>query len=351
MTQPRKSALPSSLGFRMPAEWQPHARTWLTWPHNRETWPNTNLSNVESVYLQMIQALVKRELVALLVNDESGLKQVQSRLKCEKIPLNKVDIFVIPTNDSWIRDYGPNFLLDPSDNLAMNRWHFDSWGKKYEWELDCLVAGKIASDLQALCFEPGIVLEGGAIDVNGQGLCLTTESCLLNQNRNRGLDRPTMETFLRNYLGIDEVLWLPGGMQGDDTDGHIDNLVRFVKPTTVLCSLSEDPQDLNYDFLQKNYAALQNWNRQSEKALEVIPLPMPGEIWNDDEMLPASYANFYIFNDGVLFPTFNDPNDGKARDILQQCFPDREIVDIPSELLVRGLGGIHCLTQQQPAGC
>jgi agmatine deiminase len=350
MIQPSKPGFPLSLGFRMPAEWHAHSCTWLTWPHNPETWPNTDLSEIESVYLQMIQALVKRENVSLLVNNKSGRKHVQSRLKEEKIPLNKVDISILPTNDSWIRDYGPNFLLDSSDSVAMNQWKFDSWGEKYEWDLDSLVAGKIARDLQALCFEPGIILEGGAIDVNGQGLCLTTASCLLNQNRNGGLDRPTMEAFLSNYLGVDEVLWLPGGMQGDDTDGHIDNLVRFVNPTTVLCSLSEDPQDPNYDFLQMNYAALQKWNCQSDKTLEVIPLPVPGAIWNDDERLPASYANFYIFNDGVLLPTFNGPDDAKAHDILQQCFPNREIVDIPSELLVRGLGGIHCLTQQQPAG-
>lgn len=345
-----KSAHPSSSGFRMPAEWQPHSATWLTWPHNPETWPNTDLCNIESVYLKMIQALTKREKVSLLVNDESSWLHVQLRLKEESIPLDKVDIFIIPTNDSWIRDYGPNFLLDSSCELAMNRWQFDSWGEKYEWQLDSDVAGKIAKDLQFLCFEPGIVLEGGAIDVNGQGLCLTTESCLLNQNRNGGLDRSTMDTFLANYLGVDEVLWLPGGMQGDDTDGHIDNLVRFVNPTTVLCSLSEDPQDPNYDFLKRNYVALQQWNLQSKKPLEVIPLPVPGAIWNDDERLPASYANFYIFNEGILLPTFNGANDTKAQAILQRCFPEREIVEIPSELLVRGLGGIHCLTQQQPAG-
>ena len=335
----------------MPAEWQSHSCTWLTWPHNPETWPNTDLHDIESVYLEMIQALVQGEKVSLLVKDQSSFERVLARLKDKNIPADgdeKVDIFILPTNDSWIRDYGPNFIIDSSATLAMNRWKFDSWGKKYEWKLDSLVAGKINENLMVMSFDPGIVLEGGSIDVNGQGLCLTTESCLLNQNRNGGLDRSTMETFLRDFLGVEKTLWLPGGMVGDDTDGHIDNLARFVNPATVLCSLSDDRQDPNYEFLQQNYAALQKWNRESGNSLDVIPLPMPKPIWNEDERLPASYANFYIFNGGVLLPTFNDANDTKAFDILQKCFPSRKIVGISSELLVRGLGGIHCLTQQQP---
>ncbi len=343
---------PADLGFRMPAEWEPHSATWLTWPHNPETWPGQDLATIESVYIQMIEALAPGESINLLANPRSNLTQLRNLIKNNSPISQNIKIHNISTNDSWIRDYGPNFLVRETSpgkrEVAANLWQFDSWGKKYEWTLDDQAGEVITDYLGIVSFEPWIVLEGGAIEVNGQGLCITTEQCLLNPNRNDGLSKNEMETYLKRFLGVREIIWCQGNIEGDDTDGHIDNLVRFVNPNTVLCAWEEDTTDPNHACLQANLKILKSFRDVDGNPLNVIKLPMPGRITGDEGRLPASYANFYIGNQVVLLPTYNHSNDATATDILRECFPDREIVGIPCEAFVWGLGAIHCATQQQP---
>ena len=343
---------PADLGFRMPAEWEPHSATWLTWPHNLETWPGQDMAKVEAVYVQMIKALAKGEEIHLLVNRESEAFRLNKLVKNSPLNSQNIIIYVIPTNDAWIRDYGPNFLVRETSSgkreVSANLWKFDSWGGKYEWDLDDRVGDAIMDQLEITRFEPGIVLEGGAVEVNGQGLCITTEQCLLNPNRNGGLEKAEMESYLKRYLGVREIIWCQGNIEGDDTDGHIDNLVRFVNPDTVLCAWEDDTSDPNHACLQENLKTLEAFRDADGKSLNVVKLPMPGRIDTIEGRLPASYANFYIGNQAVLLPTYNHRNDAIARTLLKPFFPDREIVGIPCEVFVWGLGAIHCVTQQQP---
>ncbi len=343
---------PANLGFRMPAEWEPHSATWLTWPHNSETWPGQDLAEIEEVYIHMIQALAPGETIHLLVNRSSDRHPIKELLKIRSVNIENIKLHVIPTNDAWMRDYGPNFLVrDPSSGkreVSANLWKFDSWGGKYEWDLDDQAGSAIMDVLGGIRFEPGIVLEGGAIEVNGRGLCLTTEQCLLNPNRNSGLGRKTMESYLKRYLGVRHILWCQGQIEGDDTDGHIDNLARFVNPETVLTAWEEDPADSNHSCLKENLKILESFREAGGKPLNVVKLPMPGRIEGEEGRLPASYTNFYIGNRAVLLPTYNHPNDAVAESLLQKYFPARKIVGIPCKNFVLGLGAIHCVTQQQP---
>ncbi|MFQ5443298.1 MAG: agmatine/peptidylarginine deiminase [Nitrospinales bacterium] len=333
----------------MPAEWEPHESTWLSWPHNLETWPQEKLNAVEAVYLSMIRALVKGETVNLLVNDAQAELYVTGKLKKEGIPMSEVHLHVIPTDDAWIRDYGPNFLVRGSSEKAINKWEFNSWGKKYEWEADNQAGNIIAKNLGLTTFRPGIVLEGGAIEVNGRGTCITTKQTLLNKKRNADINIEKMESFLRDYLGVTKIIWCEGDLEGDDTDGHIDNLVRFVNPTTVLSTWEDSASDPNYACLQNNYNILRSATDQDGQKLNVVRMPTPGYIIDGETRLPASYANFYISNAVVLLPVYDHPNDQIAANILKEYFPQREIVKIPCRDLVWGLGGIHCVTQQEPA--
>ena len=339
---------PSSLGYRMPAEWETHSGTWLTWPHNPETWPEQDMQQVETEFMGIIRPLAKNESVHILVNDEDMGNAVESTLNANNVEMKNIFLHDIPTNDSWIRDYGPNFIIQSDGKVAANDWDFDSWGRKYKWELDDLAGTVIAEESGLHHFKPEIVLEGGAIEVNGAGTCVTTESCILNPNRNNGISRDAMETVLKDYLGISKVIWLHGEMEGDDTDGHIDNLARFVNPTTMVCAVEEDEEDPNYPCLKKNFDRLRSATDQDDKLFEIVPLPMPGYIGSP--RLPASYANFYIANKSVLVPVYGHSNDKRALSILEPLFPKREIIPIPSTTLILGLGGVHCLTQQQPAG-
>ena len=343
---------PADQGFRMPAEWESHSATWLSWPHNQITWEPSILPDVEQTYLAMIRALAPGEEVHILVNDAATLDFVEKKITQAGISLERIRLHIIPTKDAWIRDYGPNFLVSGEKEIrkiAFNNWRFDSWGGKYDDLLtDNEAAGKIAQIFKIPTFEPGIVLEGGAIDVNGKGTCLTTEPCLLNPNRNGGMDREAMEGYLINYLGVQKVIWLKGGMEGDDTDGHIDNLARFVNPTTILCAYEEDPSDPNHEGLKDNYDRLESATDQDGNPLNIIRLPMPGKVEASSGRLPASYANFYIGNRVILLPVYNTANDSKAEAILKEAFPEREIVPIPCRELVQGFGSIHCVTQQQP---
>jgi agmatine deiminase len=343
--------LPTSLGYRMPAEWEPHAATWLAWPHNRDTWPH-QLEQVQAIYTRIMAALQRQETVHVLVNDAAMASQVDQVLAQQRVSRQGIHLHVCPTVDAWLRDSGPIFLCaitGMSRSLALVDWRFNAWGEKYpEMLLDDGLPQQIATLLDLPCFRPVMVLEGGSIDVNGCGSCLTTEQCLLHPNRNPRLGRVQIEAYLHDYLGVRHVIWLGDGIAGDDTDGHVDDLARFVNPTTVVCALADDPQDVNYALLQDNYRRLQAATDQDGRALRVLPLPMPDPVWADDQRLPASYANFYIANGTVLVPTFDCPQDAVALAVLQDVFPGRRVVGISGEPLVWGLGAIHCLTQQQP---
>ncbi len=335
----------------MPAEWAAHRATWLSWPHNLETWP-TYLERVREIWLRMVAALSPHEQVFLLVNDVIVKQEVTARLNGAKAAMGNVTLLEIPTVDVWMRDYGPTFVtrISAERPLAFNDWIFNGWGGKYQaYEEDEGVARAIAQRLQVPVFVHKLVLEGGSIEVNGAGSCLTTEQCLLNPNRNPELSRTQIEEFLNASLGVRHILWLGEGIVGDDTDGHIDDIARFVDPTTVACIIEANPHDDNYRCLQENHERLQSARDQDGKKLEIVCLPCPAPLFCDGARLPASYANFYIANDVVLVPVFDDANDKLALGILQECFPKRKIIALRCNEVVAGLGAIHCVTQQEPA--
>jgi agmatine deiminase len=367
---------PTALGYRMPAEWHRHTATWLSWPKDPETWPD-RVPQVEEIFLKMMEALTPHEAVNLLVNDAETERAVRSR--CTFPGAHNIHYHQIPTVDSWIRDYGPNFLvsdklkfvadpgkgpLDEADDklkfigppLAYNDWIFNAWGNKYEeLKKDDSIPARLESVLNVPRFEPGIVMEGGSIEVNGAGCVLTTEQCLLNPNRNPNLDRNEIEAYLKNYLGVQKVLWLGEGIVGDDTDGHIDDIARFVAPNVIVCAVEDDPDDANYELLQDNLERLRTITDADNRPFEIVTLPMPGVVGGTStdsrnlDRLPASYANFYIANDVVLAPIFGHQNDERALETLDRLFPSRQVVGINCEPLVWGMGTIHCVTQQQPA--
>jgi agmatine deiminase len=345
---------PAELGYFMPAEWNRHDATWLAWPKDPLTWPN-RVPQVQDIFLQMMAALAPNETVNLLVDEAAQEEAVRTR--CNFPGAKNVRFYQIQTVDSWIRDYGPNFLKSAKGKLAYNDWIFNAWGNKYEeLKKDDAVPARLESELGIPRFEPGIVMEGGSIEVNGAGVVMTTEQCLLNPNRNPQLSREEIEHYLKVYLGVTKVLWLGEGIVGDDTDGHIDDIARFISPTMVVCAVEEDPADANYKLLQDNLKRLGMMTDPNDRPFEIFTLPMPGVVAGtsegddrDFERLPASYANFYIANSVVLAPIFGHTNDTRARETLQKLFPDRRVVGINCEPLVWGMGTIHCVTQQQPA--
>jgi len=335
----------------MPAEWARHRATWLSWPHNQETWP-ASLEKVRDVWIQMVCALAPHEQVCMLVNDEAAAQDVTARLKKTGAVMGNVALLKIPTVDVWMRDYGPTFVTRESSDqpLACNDWIFNGWGGKYRaYEDDDQVVREIAPLLKIPVFEHDIVLEGGSIEVNGVGACLTTEQCLLNKNRNPHLNRRQIEERLGDSLGVSHFIWLGEGIAGDDTDGHIDDIARFVDPTTIVCVVESNSNDDNYSPLQENYERLQNATDQDGERLSVVALPCPAAVYYDGARLPASYANFYIANNVVLVPVFDDPNDTQAMGILQDLFPRRQVIGLRCNEVVAGLGAIHCVTQQEPA--
>ena len=346
-------ATPRSLGYSMPAEWSAHSATWLAWPHNSETWP-TQLERVREVWIQMIALLAPHEHVYVFVNDEPSEQEVRGRLRRARADLENVTLIKIPTVDVWMRDYGPTFVTRSSaaNPLAFNDWIFNGWGGKYpSYELDERVARELASLLNVPVFRHEIVLEGGSIEVNGDGICLTTEQCLLNPNRNPQLSRAEIEAFLKNSLGVGHVIWLGEGIVGDDTDGHIDDIARFVNSTTVACIVETNSHDDNYRFLQDNYERLENAVDQNGAKLSVVKLPCPDPLYDRGTRLPASYANFYIANEVVLVPIFADLHDAQALGVLQELLPGRKVHGLRCSDVVAGLGAIHCVTQQQPHAC
>ena len=335
---------PRSLGYRMPAEWEPHAATWLAWPHNREDWPG-KFAPIAWVYCEIVRKLARVERVRILVESEDLEQDARSKLKRAGANLDAVEFFRCPTDRVWTRDYGPLFVQGPKRDVAVTNWRFNGWAKYDNWKRDNAVPLAVAKRLKMRQWKPGVVLEGGSIDVNGAGLALSTEECLLSpvQARNPALSREEIEQALSEYLGIDKMVWLGRGIAGDDTHGHIDDLARFVGPDTVVLASETDPSDTNYEPLRENEEMLRR------HPLLVVKLPMPAPLVFDGRRLPASYANFYIANRLVLVPTFNDPADRVALDTLSRLFPDREVVGIYTVDLVWGLGTLHCMTQQQPA--
>jgi agmatine deiminase len=349
-SSPAKPVTPRSLGYSMPAEWAPHRATWLSWPHNLETWPD--LKPVRDVWIQMIAALSPHERVYLLVNDKTTEQEVVARVKKAGAAIENVEIFQIPTIDVWIRDYGPTFVTrDSTDQpLAFNDWIFNGWGGKYKgYEDDDHVARQIGGLLKIPVFDHKIILEWGSIEVNGSGICLTTEQCLLNKNRNPHLSRREIEQCLQESLGVDLVIWLGEGIVGDDTDGHIDDIARFIDARTVVTIVESNPKDENYGVLQDNYERLKDAKNQNSEKLSIVTLPCPSPLYYEGTRLPASYANFYIADAVVLVPIFDDANDGIALGILQELFPNRKVIGLRCNEVVAGLGAIHCVTQQEPA--
>ena len=331
------SDLPAQVMYRMPAEWAPHQATWLSWPHNRETWPQ-GLEAAEAALVEGVAALVGFEQVHINTLDEAHVRSLFDRGVAEKLFFEP-----IPTNDAWCRDHGAIVVRDEAGERVALDFRFNSWGGKYPpYDLDDAVPRRMAERLGLACVPVDMVLEGGSIDVNGAGRLLTTEQCLLNRNRNPGMRRADIEGTLRRTLGAEEIVWLGEGIAGDDTDGHVDDLTRFVAEDTVVTVVEKDRADANYAPLAENLARLKRLD------LRVIELPMPAPLYRGRERLPASYANFYVGNAVVLLPIFDCPQDAEAIRILAGCFPGRRIVPIDARALVVGLGAFHCLTQQIP---
>ena len=347
---PKKGETPSDLGFSMPAEWATHESTWLSWPKNPLTFPPEILPKVEAAYVEMVDALAKGERVDLLVDDERSEEHVRSMLSAKN-----VDFHRIKSADVWMRDYGPIFVKRSRGKraeVAATKWEFNSWGSKYDDLLPDNAAGlEVARSTGLRVFETGVVLEGGSIDVNGRGTLLTSEQCLLNKNRNPRLSKQQLEALLHAYLGTTSVVWLGEGVAGDDTDGHVDDIARFVDENTVVCMAENEPGDANRAVLKRNQEILSRHKDDKGRSLEVVTIEMPRQVDADDGRLPASYANFYIGNSAVLVPVFGDARrDSAALETISEFFQGRKVVPVNSRELVYGFGGIHCITQQQPAG-
>lgn len=340
---------PASQGFHFPAEWVKHTATWLSWPHKEASWPG-KIDTIYAPYIEFIKVVTEGELVRINVVNEDMKASVIFQLQNAGVDLSKIEIFEFPTNDAWCRDHGPAFLINPTTRQkAIVDWGYNAWGGKYPpFDLDDVIPTKIGNHFGLPVFNPGIVMEGGSVDFNGKGTILTTTACLLNKNRNPQLNQQQIETYLQNYYGAEQILWLGDGIVGDDTDGHIDDITRFVNEDTVVTVVEEDKNDENYHILQENLDTLKTMRLLNGKQLNIVELPMPDAIIYEDTRLPASYANFYIANSAVIVPTYRSKNDDKALDILTQCFPDRKVVGIDSTDIIWGLGSFHCLSQQEP---
>ncbi|WP_417847991.1 agmatine deiminase family protein [Thalassoglobus sp.] len=336
----------------MPAEWEPQEAIWLSWPHSLETWPGA-FEPVPHIFAEIARHIAESQLVRINVTNESMADEVRQLLNNVKANIANVRFHLNPTNDAWVRDHGPIYLVrseNQQTERAITNWGYNSWGEKYPpFDLDNAIPKRISEEFQEFAFSPGMILEGGSIDVNGSGTLLTTTSCLLNKNRNPGLSQSEIETRLKNFLGVNKILWLGEGIVGDDTDGHIDDITRFVSSNVIVTAIEENASDENYSPLQLNRELLQGMTDLEGNSFEIVSLPMPDPVYFEKERLPASYANFLICNSKVLVPTYRCKNDQTALGILGEQFPDREVVGIDCTDLVWGLGAIHCLTQQQPS--
>jgi agmatine deiminase len=362
MTISNRAISPLAAGYRVPAEWEPQRATWLAWPHNRTDWPG-KFAPIPFVYAEIVRHLARAARVELIVNDaptEAAVRTLLTNANVLPALESHIAFHQWPTNRGWLRDSGPIFVKDKQGKVALTNWKFNGWAKYKNWQLDNLLPEKIAAvrgcpefpaTIEVSGVQRQIVLEGGSIDVNGRGLLLTTEECLLSpiQQRNPGMSREQIEATLAQMLGIKKVLWLERGILGDDTHGHVDDIARFVGPRTVLAATEADPADGNHLILKNNLKRLRQMTDTTGKALEIIPLPMPSPVIFKGQRVPASYANFYISNKTVLVPTFDDPNDLPALNIIQRTLPRHRVVPIYCGDLIWGLGAIHCMTQQEPA--
>ncbi|MCX7984666.1 MAG: agmatine deiminase family protein [Bacteroidetes bacterium] len=347
----RVNGTPKQLGYRFPAEWEPQAATWLSWAHKEESWPG-KFEPIPYIYTNIVRTIAQFQHVHINVVDQAMYDDVMTRLTKAHVPRDRFTLHLIPTNDAWCRDHGPAFVVNPNAEypLAIVDWNYNAWGGKYPpYDLDDVVPTRIAEERNLPVFYPGIIMEGGAIDVNGDGCLLTTKACLLNPNRNPHLSQQDIEVYLKEYYGQEKILWLENGIVGDDTDGHVDDLARFVNPTTIVVVVEDDPKDENYEILQENLRILRTMTDKHGNPFRIVELPMPHPLFYDGQRLPASYANFLIGNGFVLVPTFQDKNDLKALTILQNEFPTRKVIGIDCIDLVWGLGTLHCISQQEPA--
>ncbi|HMH20716.1 MAG TPA: agmatine deiminase family protein [Puia sp.] len=341
---------PRQQGYFFPAEFAPHVATWLSWPHKEASWPGRILS-IYPYYSRFIKELALGEKVCINVNDEATRAFAVSCLSAAGVNMDQVKFFFHPTNDAWCRDHGPAFLIKPGADIpkVIVDWNYNAWGNKYPpFDLDDVVPTLVGKALNIPVYHPGIIMEGGSVDFNGKGTLITSTCCLLNKNRNPQLSQAQIETYLKDYYGVEQVLWVKDGIVGDDTDGHIDDTVRFVNEDTVITVIEEDKGDENYALLQQNLSDLKKMRLADGRQLNIAELPMPDAVIYEDQRLPASYANFYIANQSVIVPTFRCDKDEKALEIIAGCFPDRRVTGIDSTEIIWGLGSFHCLSQQEP---
>ena len=340
---------PKSLGYHFPAEWEKHEATWLTWPYLDDSFPG-KVEVVYPFYLEFMKQISLGEKIRINVPDEHQKLVLTQMLELTDVDLNQVELFIHPSNDVWCRDHGPAFIvnLDAKEKKAIVSWEFNAWGGKYPADLDNQIPDKIAQYYGLSVFRPGIIMEGGSVEFNGKGTILTTTACLLNKNRNPHLTQAQIEKYLCDYYGAKQILWLGDGIAGDDTDGHIDDITRFVNEDTVITTVETNEGDENYLPLQDNLEELSKLRLLNGKQMNIVELPMPTAQYWEGRRLPASYANFYISNAAVIVPTFRCIQDEVALDILSQVFKDRKVVGIDSVDIVWGLGSFHCLSQQEP---
>lgn len=342
---------PNEQGYYFPAEFALHRATWLSWPHKEASWPG-KIHSIYPYYSRFVKELARSEEVCINVNDEAMKTFAINHLQAAGVDMSRVKFYFNPTNDAWCRDHGPAFLINPSNDpkKIIVDWNYNAWGGKYPpYDLDDVVPTRIGKELGMPVYHPGIIMEGGSVEFNGEGTVLTSECCLLNPNRNPHLDRVAVEKYLRDYYGVKQVLWVKEGIVGDDTDGHIDDTVRFVNSDTVLTVIEDDKSDENYELLKGNLRELSAMRLLNGKQLNIVELPMPDAVVYEEQRLPASYANFYICNRSVIVPTFRCDKDERALEIIAKCFPGREVVGIDSTEIIWGLGSFHCLSQQEPA--
>jgi agmatine deiminase len=345
--------IPKELDFYMPAEWEKHSAVWLAWPYDDTTFPGM-VSDAEKIYCQIIKALESSEKVNLIVLNTKKQNEVEILLKSFEVNLNNVVFYIQEYADVWVRDYAPITLLNKkNDTLAFVKWNYNAYGKKddpffADLLKDDIVFSHLIDSKNYKIFKPDIVLEGGAIESNGEGILMTTEQCLLNPNRNNELDKGRTEIYLKAYLGVENIIWLKDGLTNDHTDGHIDEIARFVSSDTIVCAYEKDKKDLNFNILNDNFKILKNAKDQNGNKFKIIKLPMPHMDYDNGEKAPVSYTNFYIGNSVILMPIFNDPNDKKAVKIIKSLFKNHRIVEIDCSKLIYGGGGLHCITMQQP---
>lgn len=342
---------PKQSGYYFPAEFEKHEAMWLSWPHKEESWPG-KINLIYPNYCQFIKEVSQSEIVRINVADEAMRQFAIGHLEKAGVDLSRIEFYFHPTNDAWCRDHGPAFLVNPDSDIkkVIVDWNYNAWGNKYPpYDLDDVIPTLIAREFNLPVYHPGIIMEGGSVEFNGKGTLLTSTACLLNPNRNPHLNQDQIEGYLRDYYGVEQILWVDEGIVGDDTDGHIDDTVRFVNEDTVLTVIEENKNDENYPLLQHNLKQLKKLRLLNGKPLNIVELPMPDEVVYEGQRLPASYANFYIANHAVIVPTFRSDKDEKALTIIQDCFPNRKIVGIDSTDIIWGLGSFHCLSQQEPA--